>query len=117
MTAEWQSNRVSANVSGFAGPQRISLNDNLLKRCTLPEIQTTMGHEMGHYVLNHEYKELVMFGVVVVIGFAFLNSYINFGLARWGENWAIRGAAGAGSTRRRHSAGFGASATWSPPEI
>jgi STE24 endopeptidase len=89
--ASRQSNRVSANVSGFAGTQRISLNDNLLKRCTLPEIQTTMGHEMGHYVLNHEYKLLVMFGVVVVIGFAFLSWGINFGLARWGENWGIRG--------------------------
>ena len=54
--ASRQSNRVSANVSGFAGTQRISLNDNLLKRCTLPEIDTTMGHEMGHYVLSHEYK-------------------------------------------------------------
>jgi STE24 endopeptidase len=78
-------------VSGFAGTQRISLNDNLLKRCTLPEIQTTMGHEMGHYVLNHEYKLLVMFGVVVVIGFAFLSWGIKFGLARWGKNWGIRG--------------------------
>jgi STE24 endopeptidase len=89
--ASRQSNRVSANVSGFAGTQRISLNDNLLKRCTLPEIQTTMGHEMGHYVLNHEYKGLVMFGIVVAIGFAFLNRCINFGLAHWGENWGIRG--------------------------
>jgi len=89
--ASRQSNRVSANVSGFAGTQRISLNDNLLKRCTLPEIETTMGHEMGHYVLNHEYKGLVMFGVLVVIGFAFLNWWINFGLARWGEQWGIRG--------------------------
>jgi STE24 endopeptidase len=88
--ASRQSNRVSANVSGFAGTQRISLNDNLLKRCTLPEIETTMGHEMGHYVLNHEYKGLVMFGVVVVIGFAFLSWCINFGLARWGEQWGIR---------------------------
>src|SRR6266851_8307636 len=34
--ASRQSNRVSANVSGFAGTTRISLNDNLLKRCTLP---------------------------------------------------------------------------------
>jgi STE24 endopeptidase len=91
--ASRQSNRVSANVSGFAGTQRISLNDNLLKRCTLPEIQTTMGHEMGHYVLNHAYKGLVMFGVVVVIGFAFLSWGINFGLARWGQNWGIRGMA------------------------
>jgi|ERR1700733_4591617 len=89
--ASRQSNRVSANVSGFAGTQRISLNDNLLKRCTLPEIETTMGHEMGHYVLNHEYKGLVMFGVVVVIGFAFLNWGVHFALARWGEQWDVRG--------------------------
>ena len=88
--ASRQSNRVSANVSGFAGTLRISLNDNLLKRCTLPEIETTMGHEMGHYVLNHAYKGLVMIGVVIVIGFAFLNWGINYALARWGERWGIR---------------------------
>ncbi len=89
--ASLQSNRVSANVSGFAGTLRISLNDNLLKRCTLPEIETTMGHEMGHYVLNHAYKGLVMIGVLIVIGFAFLNWGINFSLARWGQKWDVRG--------------------------
>jgi STE24 endopeptidase len=88
--ASRQSNRVSANVSGFAGTQRISLNDNLLKRCTPPEIEMVVGHEMGHYVLNHEYKGLVMLGVVLVIGFAFLSWGINFSLARWGEKWDIR---------------------------
>jgi STE24 endopeptidase len=89
--ASRQSNRVSANVSGFAGTLRISLNDNLLKRCTLPEIETTMGHEMGHYVLNHIDKSLVMIGVVVVVGFAFLSWGMNFSLARWGEKWDVRG--------------------------
>jgi STE24 endopeptidase len=89
--ASKQSNRVSANVSGFASTMRISLNDNLLNRCTLPEIETTMGHEMGHYVLNHAYKGLVMIGVVIVIAFAFVNWAINFGLARWGAAWEIRG--------------------------
>ena len=89
--ASKQSNRVSANVGGFAGTLRISLNDNLLNRCTLPEIETTMGHEMGHYVLNHEYKGLVMIGVVIVIGFAFLNWGITIALARWGQLWEIRG--------------------------
>jgi STE24 endopeptidase len=88
--ASRQSNRVSANVSGFAGTLRISLNDNLLKRCTLPEIATTMGHEMGHYVLNHVYKALVMNGVVIVIGFAFLSWGINFAQSRWGERWGVR---------------------------
>jgi len=88
--ASRQSDRVSANVSGFAGTLRISLNDNLLKRCTLPEIETTMGHEMGHYVLNHIYKGLVMYGVLIVIGFAFLDWGIHFSLARWGEKWDVR---------------------------
>jgi STE24 endopeptidase len=89
--ASRQSNRVSANVSGFAGTMRISLNDNLLKRCTLAEIETTMGHEMGHYVLNHSYKGLIMNGVVIVIAFAFVSWGIGFALARWGEAWGVRG--------------------------
>ncbi len=51
--ASKQSKRISANVSGFAGTTRISLNDNLLKRCNDREILAVMGHEMGHYVLDH----------------------------------------------------------------
>jgi len=91
--ASRQTNRVSANVSGFAGTLRISLNDNLLKRCTPPEIEAVMGHEMGHYVLNHVDKGLIMNGVVMVLGFAFLNWGINFALARWGEQWGVAGIA------------------------
>jgi STE24 endopeptidase len=78
-------------VSGFGSTLRISLNDNLINRCTLPEIETTMGHEMGHYVLNHSYKGLVMMGVVNVIAFAFLNWGISVALARWGAQWDVRG--------------------------
>jgi len=89
--ASRQSNRVSANVSGLGNTLRISLNDNLLNRCTLPEIETTMGHEMGHYVMNHIYKGLVMNGVVLIVGFAFLNWGIGYALARWGQSWDVRG--------------------------
>jgi STE24 endopeptidase len=68
--ASRQSNRVSANVSGFAGTTRISLNDNLLKRCSLPGIEATMGHEMGHYVLNHQFKGCAQrTGVVITLHF------------------------------------------------
>lgn len=88
--ASRQSKRVSANVSGFANTLRISLNDNLLNRCTLPEIKTTMGHEMGHYVLNHSYKGLALNGIVMVIGFAFVSWGINYSLARWGQRWSVR---------------------------
>ena len=68
--ASKQSKRVSANVSGFLGTERITLNDNLLNRASLPEIEAVMGHEMGHYVLNHIYKGLMEIGIVIVVGFA-----------------------------------------------
>ena len=51
--ASRQSNRISANVSGFLGTTRISLNDNLLKQGTPDEVLAVMGHEMGHYVMGH----------------------------------------------------------------
>jgi len=88
-----QSNRVSANVSGLGRTQRISLNDNLLNRCTPEEIMTTMGHEMGHYVLHHIYKGVLFFSLILLLGFAFLNWSLKWSLARWGEGWGISGIA------------------------
>ena len=68
--ASRQTTRVSANVSGILGTERITLNDNLLSRASPEAIQAVLGHEMGHYVLNHVYKLLLAFGVIVVVGFA-----------------------------------------------
>jgi STE24 endopeptidase len=91
MDASRQTTRVSANVSGFLGTERITLNDNLLKRCTLPEIEATMGHEMGHYVLHHAYEAVLFFGVLTVFGFAFLRWGMAWALVRWGARWRLRG--------------------------
>lgn len=88
--ASKQTTRISAFVAGFLGSERIVLNDNLLNRCTPEEIQSVMGHEMGHYVLNHVYKSLMFFGIVFTVGFAFLNWGMNWCLARWGERWGAR---------------------------
>ena len=63
--ASRQSKRVSANVSGLFGTSRISLNDNLLKQCTLAEVRAVMAHEMGHYVLNHSFKLILYFSNIV----------------------------------------------------
>ena len=66
--ASRQTTRVSANVAGFLGTTRIALNDNLLKQCTLPEIREVMGHEMGHYVLNHGAKLTIYAGIFILVG-------------------------------------------------
>jgi STE24 endopeptidase len=89
--ASRQTTRMSANVSGFANTMRITLNDNLLKRGSPEEIQAVMGHEMGHYVMNHIPKSIFFLSVVIVLFFAFLRWSLGWTLGRWGERWQIRG--------------------------
>ncbi len=88
--ASRQSKRISANVSGMFGTTRISLNDNLLKRASPEEVEAVLGHEMGHYVLNHIYKGIVFFGVIIVIGFACVRWGFSWAQRRWGERWQLR---------------------------
>jgi len=88
--ASKQTTRMSANVSGFGHTMRITLNDNLLRRGSPEEIQAVMGHEMGHYVLDHVYMSMLFFLVMIVAGFAFLRWSLDWSLARWGEKWQIR---------------------------
>ena len=91
MDASRQTTRISANVSGLLGTERITLNDNLLRRASLPEIEAVMGHEVGHYALRHIYQFIVFFALVIVIGFAFLRAGFAWAVARCGERWGIRG--------------------------
>jgi STE24 endopeptidase len=91
--ASRQTTRVSANVSGFLGTTRISLNDNLLHQCTLPEIREVMAHEMGHYVLNHGCKLIVASSLIAFLGFAMAGFAFPAAVRRWGERWNVRGIA------------------------
>jgi STE24 endopeptidase len=88
--ASKQSNRVSANVSGLFGTTRISLNDNLIRRCTPAEILAVLGHEMGHYVLNHSALLLTWFGLFFLVGFVFVNWGFHILVDIFGGNWDVR---------------------------
>ena len=88
--ASKQSKRISANVSGLFGTERVTLNDNLLNRASLPEIEAVMGHEMGHYVLNHVYKGLMEIGLVIVAGFAVVAALFERLRRRNEGRWRVR---------------------------
>ena len=91
--ASRQTTRVSANVSGVFGTERIALSDNLLNRASPAAIQAVMGHEMGHYVLHHGYKMLLSIGVVIAAGFALLGWTFDRLSRRYRESWHIDGIA------------------------
>ncbi|WP_240309402.1 MULTISPECIES: M48 family metallopeptidase [Sphingomonas] len=65
--ASKQSDRISANVSGLGPTVRITLNDNLLRRVPPAGVKGVMGHEMGHYVLNHVVSLILEFGLIYLV--------------------------------------------------
>jgi STE24 endopeptidase len=88
--ASRQTTRVSANVSGIFGTASVRLNDNLL-RASLPEIRAVMGHELGHFVMNHIYKSLCELALLVLAGFVFSRWALDALLRRHGAAWGLAG--------------------------
>ncbi len=83
--ASRQSDRISANVSGIGPTVQISLTDNLVKRTSIPEATAVVGHEMGHYVLGHVWRDVVFTALLSALEFWLL--------ARWGPALIALGAA------------------------
>jgi STE24 endopeptidase len=88
--ASRQSDRISANVSGMFGTTQISVTDNLLKRGTLREAKAILGHEIGHYVMNHVMVNLLWFSIIFAIGFWFADRAFRFLTGLFGGNWDVR---------------------------
>jgi STE24 endopeptidase len=91
--ASKQSKRISANVAGLGPTIRIALNDNLLNRSTPAEVKAVMGHEMGHYVLNHVWQLIGAFAFIFLIGALILWRVTPWVLSRWGQSWRVESAA------------------------
>jgi len=67
--ASRQSEHNNAYVAGLLGTQRIVLYDTILRNFSPREVKVVMGHEMGHYVLNHIWKFVAFLSIIVAIGF------------------------------------------------
>lgn len=91
--ASKQTTRISANVSGLFNTTRISLNDNLIAKTSVPEINAVMAHELGHYVLNHSFRRTLELGLLLTIGFALTQRAQARLLSHYGDRWRVHGAA------------------------
>jgi STE24 endopeptidase len=84
-----QTTRISANVSGLGPTIRIALNDNLLRQSTPAEARSVMGHELGHYVLNHSFSLLLGLGLVILLAYLAVARLVPAMLRRWGGRWGV----------------------------
>jgi STE24 endopeptidase len=82
---------LNAYVTGFGASKRMVVYDTTIAKMTTPEIVAVMGHETGHYVLNHIAK-----GLLISFAGLFIAFYLGFRLLEWlvarrGAAWGIRG--------------------------
>ena len=64
-----QSNNFTANVAGLGGSARIAISDVAFKGASLDEVKAVTGHEIGHYVLDHVWRGVIVISVLAVVFF------------------------------------------------
>lgn len=89
-----QSNNFTANVSGIGGSARIAISDVALGEASLDEVKAVTGHEIGHYVLGHVFRQIIVLSVLAVIVFFLTARTYPFFAHAFGSKAAIDDARG-----------------------
>ena len=80
---------VNAYVTGLGGTQRIVLWDTILQKLSREQLLFVMAHEMGHYVLGHVPKTLVVVPLLVLAGLWLIHRTSGALLARYGKRFGF----------------------------
>jgi Zn-dependent protease with chaperone function len=97
MKASAKTNSLNAYVTGFGSSKRVVLYDTIIRKEAGPELMTTFGHELGHYVLGHIVNGIIYASALLLLGFFCTWLLINFFVSRWGPRFDVRSPADAGS--------------------
>jgi Zn-dependent protease with chaperone function len=90
MDASKKVTTLNAYVTGFGPSKRIVIWDTTLKNATTPETLFVVGHEMGHYVLNHVAIGMAALAVGMFFGFYLLYAIANWALPLFQQRWHMR---------------------------
>jgi STE24 endopeptidase len=75
---------VNAYVTGLLGTKRIVLWDTLLAKLDEEEVLVIMGHEMGHYALNHVAQGLILSSIGSILALYLIHRTANALIGRFG---------------------------------
>jgi len=77
-----QSNNFTANVAGLGGSARIAISDVAYKGASLDEVKAVTAHEIGHYVLGHVWRGVIVISLLALVCL-FLADRLYPRVARW----------------------------------
>lgn len=83
-------NALNAYVVGFGKTNRIVLWDTTIAKMTPDQILFVMGHEMGHYVLNHIWWMLIYFSALSFLIFYLTYISANFLMKRYQKRFGFK---------------------------
>ena len=89
MKASEKTTLMNAYVTGFGSSKRLVIEDTLLKKATPDEIAIVAGHEMGHYVLGHVLRGVLISFVGILLAFFVGFHLFHLLLRHFGERWRI----------------------------
>lgn len=93
MEASAKTNSLNAYVSGFGSSKRVVLYDTIIRKEKQPELLTTFGHELGHYVLNHIPKGIAYASALLLFGFYLSYVLMRSFVTKWGRRFEIHNPA------------------------
>jgi STE24 endopeptidase len=88
--ASRQSDKITASVTGVFGTARIVLGDTLLNGISPESVKAVVGHELGHYVLNHLARNILFNTVLLALGLLFTRCAMDRLLAWCGLRWQVK---------------------------
>jgi Zn-dependent protease with chaperone function len=89
MKASEKTPQLNAYVTGYGASKRIVIWDTTIQKITPQETLFIVGHEMGHYVLNHIIYGLVLGGLGLFAALWLLYLFSGWMLQRFQQRWHI----------------------------
>ncbi len=84
-----KTNAMNAYVSGIGSNLRIVLWDTTMEKLDDDEVLFIMAHEMGHYVMNHLYGNLIGALATSFIGLYLAYRLLGGMIRKWGNSWGV----------------------------
>jgi STE24 endopeptidase len=86
-----KTNALNAYVNGIGSNLRIVLWDTTLNKLSDNQVLFVMAHEIGHYVMNHLYWNLISSIVLSFLGLWLGNIIYRKWIEKYGNTWGVKG--------------------------